>query len=154
MALQKQAAAANQASKSTTQDKDVQQIDGFSPLPTIQHDVKEQDLANVCSQQEAVFSIPKLLAVDETRQSYVKESSRKTKRACFPKPGDTVEFEFIEQLDGLPTCKNYKAKQRRGFIAQLDGGDSSSEDDSDLDDDSSEVCVCVLRTVHYSFEWL
>lgn len=133
MALQKQAAAANRSAKSGTQDKDVQQIDGYSPLPSIQHSV----------------SLPKFLEVEGIQQTCVKEFAaedsslecRKKKRSRFPKPGDTVEFEVIEQLDGLPTCKNYKTKQRRCFIAQLDGGDSSSEDDSDLEDDSSEVCV-------------
>ncbi len=152
MALQKQAAAVTQGTKSSTQDKDVQQIDGYPPLPAIQQGGKSEDSENMCSQQEVMFTLPtKFLEVDET---FVQESPtkgnvlqcRKTKCARFPKPGDTVEFEVIEQLDGLPTCKNIKTKPRRGFIAQLDGGDSSSEEDSDLDDDSSEVCVCMCGT--------
>jgi len=72
-----------------------------------------------------------------------------------PRPGDIVEFVFggedetddtqcvvIPSLDdglaGYDRVEDDKDDAGRGVIAQLDGADSSSDDDSDVDDDSSE----------------
>ncbi len=151
MAFQKQAAAAAQGSKSKTQEKDVQQIDGYSPLPA-RYDFSDLQAVSKQDKQVTVSRLPTCLEIKGTKQSGLSATedilTRQTKRNRFPKPGDTVEFEVIEQLDGLRSDhkSNCSSRKKRGFIAQLDGGDSSSEEDSDLDDDSSEVGTFVRLT--------
>ncbi len=158
MAFQKQAAAAAQGSKSKTQEKDVQQIDGYSPLPA-HYDFSNLQTVSKQDKQATVSRLPRCLEIEGTKQDGLSSTedilTRKTKhkfKHCFPKPGDTVEFEVIEQLDGLRSDHklNCASRKRRGFIAQLDGGDSSSEEDSDLDDDSSEVGVDYFKDYVFS----
>lgn len=146
MALQKQAV----ASQASTQDKDVQQIDGYPPQPA-NSDMSVVQAAETWPGMCAHLRLPQLEHI-EVEQSKTRINRLKDKikgyKMQFPKPGDTVEVEVIEQLDGLVRGLKHRSHD---FIAQLDGEDSSSDDDSDGDDDSSVViCGVFCHCMHHS----
>ena len=155
MAFNQKASTASQGSKSTN-DRDVHQIDGYPPSPG-----KSSLLSSGAVETPSCLSVskrstkPVSSALNSTKTKSPKTSldgentsscvlgRSKRRVGDFPLPGDTVELICVSD--------HMTKRKRGGVIVQLDGGlgDSSSEDDSDLDEDSSEVSSCVYENFYF-----